>query len=46
MERDMAMDDLQAINAANSEFRDCFNFSDVSRLAAIAYTDLVILYDG
>ena len=35
------MDDLYAINAAKSEFRDCFNFSDASLLLAIADPDLV-----
>jgi ketosteroid isomerase-like protein len=42
----MAMDDLYAINAAKSEFRDCFNLSDVSRLLAIADPDLVNFSDG
>jgi ketosteroid isomerase-like protein len=42
----MAMDDLYAINAAKSEFRDCFNFSDASRLVAIADPDLVNFSDG
>jgi ketosteroid isomerase-like protein len=40
------MDDLYAINAAKSEFRDCFNLSDVSRLLAIADSDLVNFSDG
>jgi len=40
------MDDLYAINAAKSEFRDCFNLSDVSRLLAIADPDLVNFSDG
>ena len=40
------MDDLYAINAAKSEFRDCFNFSDASRLLAIADPDLVNFSDG
>ena len=40
------MDDLYAINAAKSEFRDCFNLSDVSRLLAIADPDLVTFFDG
>jgi ketosteroid isomerase-like protein len=40
------MDDLYAINAAKSEFRDCFNFADVSRLLAIADPDLVNFSDG
>jgi ketosteroid isomerase-like protein len=42
----MAMDDLYSINAAKSEFRDCFNLSDVSRLLAIADADLVNFSDG
>ena len=42
----MAMDDLYAINVAKSEFRDCFNLSDVSRLLAIADPDLVSFSDG
>jgi ketosteroid isomerase-like protein len=40
------MDDLYAINAAKSEFRDCFNLSDVSRLLAIADPELVNFSDG
>jgi ketosteroid isomerase-like protein len=40
------MDDLYAINVAKSEFRDCFNFSDTSRLLAIADPDLVNFSDG
>jgi ketosteroid isomerase-like protein len=43
---EMAMDDLYAINVAKSEFRDCFNLSDVSRLLAIADPDLVNFSDG
>ena len=42
----MAMDDLYAINVAKSEFRDCFNLSDVSRLLAIADPNLVSFSDG
>jgi ketosteroid isomerase-like protein len=42
----MAMDDLYAINAAKSAFRDCFNLSDVSRLLAIADPDLVNFSGG
>jgi len=42
----MAMDDLYAINVAKSEFRDCFNLSDVSRFLAIADPDLVNFSDG
>ncbi len=34
------MDDLYAINAAKTQFRDCFNFADMSRLLAIADPDL------
>lgn len=40
------MDDLYAINVAKSEFRDSFNFSDTSRLLAIADPDLVNFSDG
>jgi len=40
------MDDLYAINAAKVEFRDCFNFSDVSRLLAIADPEMVNFSDG
>lgn len=40
------MDDLYAINAAKTEFRDCFNFSDVSRLLAIADPEMVNFSDG
>lgn len=40
------MDDLYAINTAKSEFRDCFNLSDVSRLLAIADPGLVNFSDG
>jgi ketosteroid isomerase-like protein len=43
---EMAMDDLYAINVAKSEFRDCFNLSDVSRLLTIADPDLVNFSDG
>jgi ketosteroid isomerase-like protein len=43
---EMAMDDLYAINVAKSEFRDCLNLSDVSRLLAIADPDLVNFSDG
>jgi ketosteroid isomerase-like protein len=43
---EVAMDDLYAINVAKSEFRDCFNLSDVSRLLAIADPDLVNFSDG
>lgn len=40
------MDDLYAINVAKTEFRDCFNFSDASRLLAIADPDLVNFSHG
>ena len=40
------MDDLYAINAAKSEFRDCFNLADTSRMTAIADPDLVTFSDG
>jgi hypothetical protein len=33
------MDDLYAINAAKSEFRECFNLADTSRVLAIADPD-------
>ena len=40
------MDDLYAINAAKTEFRECFNLGDASRLLAIADPDLVSFADG
>lgn len=40
------MDELYAINAAKTEFRDCFNFADVSKLLAIADPELVGFSDG
>ena len=40
------MDDLFAINAAKTEFRECFNLGDVSRVLAIADPDLVSFSDG
>ena len=40
------MDDLYAINAAKTEFRECFNLSDPSRLLALADPDLVNFSDG
>ena|SRR5579863_2397783 len=40
------MDDLYAINVAKSDFRDCFNLSDVSRLLTIADPELVNFSDG
>lgn len=43
---DDGMDDLFAINAAKTEFRECFNLGDVSRLLAIADPDLVSFSDG
>lgn len=40
------MDDLYAINLAKSEFRECFNLGDASRMLAIADPDLVNFSDG
>lgn len=40
------MDDLYAINVAKTEFRDCFNLGDTSRMLAIADPDLVTFSDG
>jgi ketosteroid isomerase-like protein len=40
------MDDLFAINAAKTEFRESFNLADASRLLAIADPDLVSFSDG
>ena len=40
------MDDLYAINAAKTEFRDSFNSSDAFRLLAIADPDFVNFSDG
>jgi ketosteroid isomerase-like protein len=40
------MNDLYAINLAKSEFRECFNLGDTSRLLAIADPDLVNFSDG
>jgi ketosteroid isomerase-like protein len=40
------MDELYAINAAKTEFRDCFNFADASRLLAIVDPELVNFSDG
>jgi ketosteroid isomerase-like protein len=40
------MDELYAINAAKTAFRDCFNFADSSRLLAIADPELVNFSDG
>jgi ketosteroid isomerase-like protein len=46
METEKEMDDLYAINAAKSEFRDGFNLADASRVLAIADSDLVTFADG
>src|ERR1700693_5792980 len=43
---DRAMDDLYAINAAKTEFRECFNLGDISKILAIADPDLVSFTDG
>jgi ketosteroid isomerase-like protein len=40
------MDDLYSINVAKSEFRDCFDFSDPSRLLAIADPEFLSFPDG
>lgn len=40
------MDDQYAINAAKTEFRECFNLGDTSRMLAIADPDLVTFSDG
>jgi ketosteroid isomerase-like protein len=40
------MDDLFAINTAKTEFRECFNLGDVSRVLAVADPDLVSFSDG
>jgi ketosteroid isomerase-like protein len=40
------MDDLHSINAAKTEFRECFNLSDPLRLLAIADPNLVSFPDG
>src|SRR5258707_3134667 len=40
------MDNLFAINAAKTEFRECFNLGDTSRVLAIADPDLVSFSDG
>src|ERR1700694_3269436 len=39
-------DELYSINVAKSEFRDCFNFSDPSRLLAIADPEFLSFPDG
>jgi len=40
------MDDFFAINAAKTEFRECFNLGDASRVLAIADPDLVSFSEG
>src|SRR5260370_30289634 len=40
------MDYFFAINAAKTEFRECFNLGDASRVLAIADPDLVSCSDG
>jgi ketosteroid isomerase-like protein len=40
------MDDVYAINVAKTEFRECFNLADTSRMLAIADSDLVTFSDG
>src|SRR5690348_8837513 len=40
------MDELYAINAAKTEFRDCFNVANTSRVLAIADPELVNFSDG
>ena len=40
------MDDFFAINAAKTEFRECFNVGDAYRVLAIADPDLVSFSDG
>jgi ketosteroid isomerase-like protein len=40
------MDDLYSINVAKTEFRECFNLSDPSRLLAIADPGLISFPDG
>jgi ketosteroid isomerase-like protein len=40
------MDNLFAINAAKTEFRECLNLGDASRMLAIADPDLVSFSDG
>ncbi len=40
------MDNLFAINAAKTEFRECFNLGDAYRVLAIADPDLVSFSDG
>jgi ketosteroid isomerase-like protein len=40
------MDDLYAINAAKTEFREAFNQGDPRRIIAIAHPDLINFSDG
>ncbi len=40
------MDDLYAINTAKTEFRECFNLGDISKILAIVDPDLVSFTDG
>jgi ketosteroid isomerase-like protein len=40
------MDDMFAINAAKTEFRECFNLGDATRVLAIADPDLVNFSNG
>src|ERR1700730_1686792 len=40
------MDDLYAINAAKTEFREGFNLGDISKILAFADPDLVSFSDG
>jgi ketosteroid isomerase-like protein len=40
------MDDLYAINAAKTEFREAFNAGDAERLVAILDPDFVYIADG
>jgi ketosteroid isomerase-like protein len=43
---DRAMDDLYAINAAKTEFRECFNLGKICKLLAIVDPELVNFSDG
>jgi ketosteroid isomerase-like protein len=40
------MDDLFAINAVKTEYRECFNRGDTSRVLAIVDPDVVNFSDG
>jgi ketosteroid isomerase-like protein len=40
------MDDLFAINTAKTEFRECFNLGDISKILGIVDPDLVSFNDG